>query len=417
MSNDLSIAAATASLKMILSPAVPQGRVTVMPLDKARRDDGDQLNLFLYHTSLSAAWRNRPLPGVAGGGSGNPPLPLTLYYLVTAYGTDDDDIIAHRILCRAMSLMHDHPYLTPGDIAAGVADANLDNEPDPPDLAHQIEHVRVTWHPLTLEELSRLWGGMQTALRFSVAYEASVVLIDSRRAASAALPVLRRGRRDDGVHTNGSLDPPVPTLDRIALPAGQIVAREGDALTLTGSRFKSRAADVVSVRFEHPRLDAPRLLPPANATETEVGKTLPPPGPDRWPGGSYSVSVQTVTTDPVTGETETLPTNALPLALGPHLLGLSPNPAAPVAGDTLTLTDTYRPDLEERQRARLLFDGREVTPEPFTPPTGSLQFELANVRKGMHAVRLRVDGIESRLIPDRAARPPAFDPAHELTIG
>jgi hypothetical protein len=41
--------------------------------------------------------------------------------------------------------------------------------------------VRVTLQPLSLEEMSRLWSTFQTQYRLSVAYEVSVVLIDSAR--------------------------------------------------------------------------------------------------------------------------------------------------------------------------------------------------------------------------------------------
>ena len=75
MSNGLAIAAITRTLHSLLAAATPT--VTMRPLDKAR--DGisaDQLNIFLYATVLSAAWRNTDPVGVLPGEDGRPALPL-----------------------------------------------------------------------------------------------------------------------------------------------------------------------------------------------------------------------------------------------------------------------------------------------------------------------------------------------------
>jgi hypothetical protein len=46
-------------------------------------------------------------------------------------------------------------------------------------LHEQVERVRITLQPLTLEEVAKLWNVFQTPYRISVAYEVSVVLIES----------------------------------------------------------------------------------------------------------------------------------------------------------------------------------------------------------------------------------------------
>ena len=57
-------------------------------------------------------------------------------------------------------------------------------------FTEQIENVRITWNPLTADEMSKLWGSFQVAYRLSAAYEVSVVLIRSKKPAAAAPPVL-----------------------------------------------------------------------------------------------------------------------------------------------------------------------------------------------------------------------------------
>ena len=53
---------------------------------------GNQINVFLYQVLPDAAWRNRDMPRqMRPGETGHPPLPLVLYYLLTAYSDDEDD--------------------------------------------------------------------------------------------------------------------------------------------------------------------------------------------------------------------------------------------------------------------------------------------------------------------------------------
>ena len=105
MSNALAIAAVTATLRNMLQAAIqpmsPGAQVTVRPLDRARENmTVDSVNLFLYNTGPDAAWRNADLPGVNPGEAAQPPLALTLSYLVTSFSQTDDDTVA-AIACWA----------------------------------------------------------------------------------------------------------------------------------------------------------------------------------------------------------------------------------------------------------------------------------------------------------------------------
>ena len=72
-----------------------------------------------------------------------------------------------------MGILHDHPLLGAAEIEAALAESNLDQ---------QVERIRITPQPLTLEEMSKLWTTFQTQYRISAAYQACVVLIESERA-------------------------------------------------------------------------------------------------------------------------------------------------------------------------------------------------------------------------------------------
>ena len=284
MSNPLAIAAVTATLRNLLTTGladVPGLKVSVQPPHKARRDTdtGNQLNLFLYQTTINSAWRNMDLPRqVQPGETGQPPLALDLYYLLTAYGEDEDatDPASHRLLGRAMSILHDHPLLGAAEIQAA--------EPGN-DLYEQIERVRVNPQAITVEELSKLWTIFQTQYHITVAYHVAVVLIESTRPLRAPLPVLMRGPGDVGPAIQPSMIPPFPTLTTLDLPGNRPSAHLGHILTLHGHHLSGAA---VKVRFSHPRLLVPiDLSAQAGATDTAVAVQITN-APTVWPAGFYT---------------------------------------------------------------------------------------------------------------------------------
>lgn len=177
MSNSLAIAAVTTTLRNLISQGVAQelgsGIVTTQPPDKAREnsDNGNQINVFLYHILPNASWRTMDLPNrVKPGQTGQPPLALNLYYIITFYGKDNDDILAHRLLGKAMHILNDYAVLNPADIKISLGESDLHN---------QVERVRITLQSMSLEDVSKLWTTFQTQYRISAAYEVSVVLIES----------------------------------------------------------------------------------------------------------------------------------------------------------------------------------------------------------------------------------------------
>jgi len=189
MSNPLSIAAVTATLRNLLArvsvplPAetdtdLSDTLVTTLPPDKAGlTEDHNQVNLFLYHVSPNTAGRNLDGQGKAGK---PPALALDLLYMVTVYGRNSSDLLAQRLLGRAMSLLHSYPILSGADIAAALPGTNLDQQP---------ERIRIVPHNISNEEMVRLWGTFQVKYRLSVMYRASVILIDNEVAAVDAVAV------------------------------------------------------------------------------------------------------------------------------------------------------------------------------------------------------------------------------------
>ena len=227
--------------------------MTVLPLDKARgNNNNNQLNLFLYHVTRNATWANRDIPQqVKPGETGFPPLPLNLYYLVTAFGRDNDATkpFGHELLAKAMITLHDHTLLGTDEIGTATA-VTLPRS----DLHRQIERVRITFQPLTLDVLSKLWTGFAMQLRLSAAYEVSVALIESTQPVRAPLPTLTRGKDDRGVRSVADLTPPFPSLESIEVPNGQGSALLNDVLVLHGHNLDGTSVGVV---FMHPLWTTP----------------------------------------------------------------------------------------------------------------------------------------------------------------
>jgi hypothetical protein len=451
MSNTLAIAAATAALRDLLEKKTGIASVTVKPLDTARKGAaGDQLNLFLYQTSISAAWRNQPMPHQSKAGeTALPPLPLCLYYLVTAFGSGDDELLAQGVLGKAMSVLHDHPILGADEIRAATQ-ATVPGS----DLQEQIERVRIRPQPLALEEVSKLWAAFQTNYRLSAAYEASVIFIQSSHPTRTPLPVLTRN-----VDVYASLVPPYPMIEQIELPKGQITAQMGDQITLVGHHFTLDTGETaqveVTVKFITHRLKEPIevIVPVDQRTDTSITVTIPNQPNVFYPAGLYQVVGVVM---PNGKSEESRETNRIPLMLAPSILQINkndlpalaepPNPPISIARNNLgeviiqikcspqvLLEESdSAPPAEENpalkklplaQSAMLLLGNRSIAAdEPVLQiakglnRADTLTFDVKNIAAGTYRLRLRIDGVDSLLIDRGDPAKPKFDESQQVTL-
>lgn len=392
MSNSLAIAATTTTLRSLLFQGVRNelgsGSVTARPLDKARgNNDGNQINLFLYHAAVSGAWRNMDMPHQGKAGETSPfPLGLELYYLVTAYGENDNDIQSHRLLGQAMSVLHDHTVLSPAEIELATRPNEADSALFSSDLHRQIERIRLVLLKLSFDEISHIWRPFQAQYRISAAYQASIVLIEGGLPVKTPLPVLRRGSEDRGAIAVAALP---PTLLEISLPNRKPSAEVGDIVVIRGDLLEGD----LTVRFRSVLSDAEiEIAPLSDRTMNELRVQLPETLD--WVSGLYTVSV--VDRASVSGWA----TNDLPIALAPKVTTVDPR-TAPSGDVTLTLACT--PEVRSTQRISLLWGDREIPPETISP----LSFRIPNAQPGNYIVRLRVDRVDS--IPvNFGARPLQF---------
>lgn len=413
MTNALAIAAVTATLRNLLDAGVnsdvPGTSVTARPPDRARTSmTGNQVNIFLYQVLPNAALRNQPLPAQARNGeSAHPPLALNLHYLVTAYGENDDEVVSSRLLGDAMSVLHDHTLLHPNELQSALAGS---------DLHEQVERVRVTPQPLSVDEISKLWTAFQIEYRVSTTYEASVVLIESTRQRRSPLPVLRRGSEDQGVTAVAA---PGPSITQVAPDVGHpgllLAARLGDDLVLEGANLDASG----TVRITNTRLpDAVTLAPVAEGGKLRVH--LPTPAEDAAAQTDYAPGVSTVALVLVRPGLPTIATNEAPFLLAPTI---TVTPTAAAAGN-IGLQLTCSPRVRDDQSVLLLFGERQVAPvvvsnpaDPTLPTT--IDFAIPSVDPGVYVVRLRVDGVDSLPVsmpPPGQPLPLEFDPAQQVTV-
>jgi hypothetical protein len=394
MSNDKAIAAVTKTLQSHLftqlskDPQLAGATVTTKPPDKARPGPGGgrQLNLFLYRTSIDAAWRNQSPPGA---GDGQPPLPLVLSYLLTAYGDNDDEVESHQILGVAMSTFNDRPLLSRAEISTAFPGSDVEN---------QVERVRITPHPIPMDEISRLWATFQTGYRISVSYDVSVVLIDYSLPQTVNAPVLARGQGDTGPAA-GTAFPPV--LSQVLPPNGLPAARPGDPVRLLGKNLGA----VNAVQVTGVRLTAPQTLAVSDVTDTGITVTIPASG-TLLPAGIVLLT-------PLAPALAT-PGNTVALPLAPTLVIKKPPLRATLTSGAATVTVGCNPPALPGQPLALIVGDRIVAGSPPTAAATNLSFSLTNFTAGTYLLRLRVDNQDS--IPIDVNNPLVFDQNQNLVL-
>jgi hypothetical protein len=428
MSGPLAIASVTSALKSLLDTGLTSfdlsgiGSFSVTTLPPDRVDTGatepNQLNLFLYQVTPNLGWRNAGLPTADGNGgrTGNAPLAIDLHYLLTAYGAKDTYAVV--LLGFAMYLFHQNPVLTRAFLRSVLSPSPWGPALPADDLAAQVERIKITPAYLGTEDLSKMWTAMQARYRTTMAYMASVVLIQPGPGGNAAPPVLKQGAADRGPVAVGSPGPSL-TRARSAVSDSLPGVRLGEDVVLTGAHLGD--PPVTTARFEHAQTrivtTAPVTVGPAPST---LVAHLPSIGEDadamhEWAPGLYTVSLHTILPD-----VPAWATNAVPVALSP-IVDVSPLDAA-VGDFTLTLHCTPRIRPEQEPLVTLIFGSRQVLPATITSPPDEQQpteltFDLEDVPAGEYLVRLRVNGIDSLPVTVTGTPPQfAFDPSQKVTV-
>ena len=435
MSSPLALAAVTATLCDLLNNGLvdndlaPIGSfsVTAVPPDRIETGDNEanRLNLFLYQVTPNLGWRNFGLPSFDGRDPKaqltNPPLALDLHYMLTAYGAAD--WAAEILLGYGMELLHDARILSRTDVRKALSPKNPISvsliPPDPQgrlaiDLADQIEQVKITPQYLTADELSRLWTAMQARYRPTMVYQACTVLIQGVRPVRSALPVLRRGDKDQGVDSRPNVRRPdykSPTLTSLSIvprKPGEVrfAAELGDGIELGGALL---TGSTVTAEFYHPLLTKPNELPVSLGSTAALVKldlpqsddtlapTFDPAAVDDWPAGTYSVGLRIERAGKPRQYTNVIPFNLAPrLTKAPQLKGKLPDPR---------LDLNCAPKIWPGQRVQVFVGAEAFALDSAPAKTDAVSVVLKNVTTAERPtpVRLRVDGVDSQFVRDRKA--------------
>ncbi len=431
MSNALAIATVTTALAQIVRGAaqsVVNGADVVTGRPDPAATPTHRIHLFLYQVSANGAMRNNDLPTRSSDSKvvARPTVALDLHYLLAFYGSDSE-LEAQRMLGAVARDLHAKPILTRAMIQSAIA-----SQPSflgGSNLADSVEQVKFSPLAVSLEELSKLWSVFfQTPYALSVAYQGTVVLIESEEAAQPALPVLKRGDKDQGVDT---LLGPFPLLESayfgmpqdkilqlrpLSLPAAQLSL----AVIVAG---RNLGDETVFLRFSHSKLGLIQELPVSSAdlSTTELKVLLPQPGSGTtqtdWAPGVYTVTVVTKQS----GSDRERTSNGLPIALSPIIGAIGPGTTIPRdAQGTATITIASRPRVRNEQQAVLLLAGREVVGHVDSNNPDKVVFAVKNAPIVTNElIRLRVDGIESMPFRRVDTPPPTrfeFDTNQRVTI-
>ncbi|MDW7725686.1 MAG: DUF4255 domain-containing protein [Candidatus Methanoperedens sp.] len=404
MSNFLAVATVTETIRQMLQPGkdVPGATVTTQRPDAAGGAQGLRVNLYLYQVTPNAALRNDDLPNRRTGGElvKHPKVALNLHYLLTFYG-DEGNLEPQRLLGSVVRTLHARPVLTHQMIRNTIANAGQNLGLANSNLADQVELIKLTPISLSTEELSKLWSVFfQTPYNLSIAYQGTVVLIESEESTQKALPV--RGRNLYVVQFRQSVIEQVLSQAGMNLPiiAGSTLVIRGKQLRGDVTRVRAGGIDII----------------PGDVTDMEISLQLPP-GLQAGVQGVQVVHQMLMGTPPVPHlEVES---NVAAFVLHPIIkkdangnYEISISNIQTDVGNMKKAKITVKLDpkvgkqqrvvifLNDLQSASVPLKAYSFNTEPRNAETDTIEFQINRVEPGDYLVRVQVDGAESLLDVD-----------------
>jgi hypothetical protein len=442
MSNFLAIAAVTEAFRQVLNDAATASGIAGASATAVRPTSGANngqtgnppvvgVNLYLYQITPNGAFRNTDAPTRRSDGSVLQPTRAAydLHYLLTFYGSDLN-YEPQRVLGSVLRALHAAPVLTRKRLEsvkmsfAFLANSNIELEP---------ETVKLTLLPLNLEELSKLWSVFfQIPYSLSLAFQASVVILDGTEAASPALPVLSRN-----LYVRPFQQPVIEQVLSQKSPAETPLPNQpilvGETLVLQGRQLRGDPSTALTrVRI------GDQEITPGEISETEIKFVLdmPPFAAQSLRAGVQGVQViqpSLLGTPPVEhpGAESNVAAFVVRPAITASVTPVSNHVVDGVTFCTADLTLNFTPRVGVTQRVIVLlneFNPPAARPArayrfaaPFTPPSpsdtsvASLVAHVVEVAAGDYLLRALVDGAESLLDPGPDPANPLFS-APKVTI-
>lgn len=390
MSNTLAIAAVTATLAATLDPlvdAIDGATVTIgRPENATTGNSRPRVNLYLYQITPNAAWRNNDLATRSADGQllQRPRVAVDLHYLFTFYG-EEGSFQPQRLLGRILLAMHTQPIF-PRKLISNVTQGHSVLAAS--DLADDVELIKFTPLPLSLEELTKLWSVFfQTQHVLSVAYLATVVLIEGEDAPRSSLPVQERLVRAVPFRQ--------PRIDRVysARATDQFI-HTGDTLIIEGTQLKGELTQV--------QVAGSARLDPKTVAETKITFSLADLPPGMLRAGVQAVQIlQSLLLGKPEQPHYGFESNVAPFVLHPKVVSITPegSTSATIQADVV---------IGNKQRVLLLLNENTaenpaaysfsvaLRPEDHVE-SETIQIPISGVKPGTYLVRIQVDGAESPL--------------------
>ncbi len=428
MSNFLSIAVVTEAFRQVLTDAAIASKIAGATATAVRPTSGGNngqvgnppnvgVNLFLYQVTPNGTFRNLDAPTRRSDGTLLQPTrsAYDLHYLLTFYGSEVN-YEQQRVLGSVLRALHAVPVLTHKRLESVkmsfgfFAESNIEVE---------SETVKLTILPLNLEELSKLWSVFfQTTYQLSIAFQASVVILDGTETSSPALPVLSRN-----IYVRPFQAPQIEQVLSQKTPAEPPRANQpltlGDTIVLEGQHLRgdpSTGSGQARVRIGNQEITPTEI----SNTQIKFVLAMPPFAADSLRAGVQGVQViqpllmGTPPTEHVGSES-----NVAALVLRPGFT----TSVAPISNhvvDTVTfctndITLNFTPPVGVTQRVAILLNEFNPPPDrparayrfdaPFAPLNPADTFvtsivaRVNEVAAGDYLIRAQVDGAESLLDP------------------
>ncbi|NEP18602.1 MAG: DUF4255 domain-containing protein [Leptolyngbya sp. SIO4C1] len=405
MSSPLAFATVTATLKKFLQEAaqamvsgaqVITGRPRVEGSDNGA-STSPTIYLYLYQVVPNVAFRTADLPTRRSDGSviQKPQSAWDLHYLLSFHG-NETALEAQRMLGNIVSVLHAQPLLTQAQIRRTISDSETPFLATS-DLAEQFEAIKFTPLILNLEELSKVWSVFfQIPYTLSVAYQASVVLIESPDIPRTPLPV-----RERKLYLVGFRQPVIERIRSQAAAGQPFMANQpiltGHTLMIEGQQLRGSEQTQVRMGEENVSLEA------GNVSDSEIRLTIPATVKAGVQGLQVMHVLRISTPE---RDYRFVESNITAFVLRPTIgsITFQPNPTA------IALNVT--PAIGPKQRVVLLLNQIPADPPAETiaaytftlpprseddPDLTSVSIPIDRVRAGDYLVRLQVDGAESLL--------------------
>ncbi|MGA1841676.1 MAG: Pvc16 family protein [bacterium] len=221
------------------------------------------VNLFLYRVEENPHCKNMEWLGDPHNPKKIPAsaLSLDLFYLLTPFITNpnsstDDPAFAHKVLGKAMRILHSNPVLN--DIHNPYFDADNDMH-FPENLRNSFEKIEVSLNPMNMEEMSKIWSMGNNPYKLSVAYHVSLVQIAPAPPVKPTAPLVQK----TGIQEPAIIAPPMITqLSPASGPVGTKLQITGVNLSPEGFSPKVKMNETSITDLE-------------NATQNEIVLKVP----------------------------------------------------------------------------------------------------------------------------------------------